>query len=59
VQLGELAGTFIYPTCAQEAAQDVDRLSKKQQVEHKMTLDIAPVSTENAAALYEKYNFGG
>ena len=59
VQLGELAGTFIYPTCAQEAAQVVDQLSKHQKVDHKMTLDIAPVTTDNAAALYQKYNFGG
>lgn len=59
VQLGELAGTFIYPTCALEAAQVVEKISKGQHVDHKMTLGITPVTPQNAASLYQKYNFGG
>lgn len=59
VQQGELAGTFIYPTCAQEAAQIVEAISKGQQVQHKMTLNITPVTPQNASELYQKYNFSG
>lgn len=58
VQLGELAGTFIYPTCAQQAAQIIEKISKGQTVPHKMTLGITPVTPANAAQLYSKYNFG-
>ena len=56
VQQGQLAGTFVYPTCAQEAADTAEAIVTGKQVEHKQTLDITPVTPQNAAELYAKYS---
>jgi len=56
VQLGELSNTFIYPTCALQAAQIAEKLSLHQPVVHSWTLSITPVTPTNAAALYAQYN---
>ncbi|MGA8115936.1 MAG: substrate-binding domain-containing protein [Actinocatenispora sp.] len=57
VQQGQLAGTFIYPTCAQQAAETVNALLHHKKVEKKQTLDIVAVTPQNAAALYKKNDF--
>lgn len=57
VQQGKLAGTFIYPTGAEEAAKAAEELANGRQVEKKQVLDIEAVTPENAAELYEKYDF--
>jgi ribose transport system substrate-binding protein len=57
VQLGQLSGTFIYPTGAKEAADTVEALLNGKKVEKKQTLEILPVTPANAASLYEKYDF--
>jgi ribose transport system substrate-binding protein len=57
VQQGHLSGTFIYPTCAQEAAADAEKLANGQTVPKKQTLDITPVTQENAAELYKANDF--
>jgi len=57
VQQGHLAGTFIYPTCAEEAAAAAEKLAHGQMVEKKQTLDITAVTPQNAAQLYSKYDF--
>jgi len=57
VQQGELAGTFIYPTCAKEAAETVDAILHHRSVQKKQILDIQAVTPDNAAALYKKYDF--
>jgi ribose transport system substrate-binding protein len=56
VQQGQLAGTFVYPTCAQEAATTVEAIVTGKTVEKKQTLDITPVTPQNAAELYAKYS---
>jgi ribose transport system substrate-binding protein len=57
VQQGELTGTFIYPTGAEEAAKTANALAHGQTVPKKTTLDIQPVTKDNAAQLYQKYDF--
>ncbi|PZS05283.1 MAG: hypothetical protein DLM56_03600 [Pseudonocardiales bacterium] len=57
VQQGQLAGTFIYPTCAKEAAADAEKLASGKPVQKKQTLDIQAVTPQNAAALYKQYDF--
>lgn len=59
VQQGKLAGTFIYPTCAQEAAEAAEAIVTGKKVEKKQTLPVTPVTPDNAGALYEKYDFSG
>ncbi|GAC1630709.1 MAG: hypothetical protein NVS4B2_14080 [Chloroflexota bacterium] len=59
VQLGELARTFIYPTCAQQAAMYVEKIVHHQSVQHKLILGTTPVTKQNAAQLYSKYHFSG
>ncbi len=38
VQQGQLATTFIYPTCAKEAADTAEKLAHHQPVDHKTIL---------------------
>jgi len=57
VQLGQLSGTFIYPTGAKEAADAVEALVNGKKVDKKQTLQIEPVTPANAASLYQKYDF--
>lgn len=56
VQQGQLAGTFIYPTCAEEAAKTAEALVTGKSVEKKQVLDVTPVTPQNAASLYQKYD---
>ena len=55
VQQGQLTGTFIYPTCAEEAAKTAEAIVTGKTVEKKQTLDVTPITPDNAAAMYEKY----
>jgi ribose transport system substrate-binding protein len=57
VQHGTLAGTFIYPTCAQEAAAAAEKLVHGQPVDKDQTLGITAVTPDTAAALYKQYDF--
>jgi|SRR5690606_20244428 len=59
VQQGKLTGTFIYPTGAEEAAKAANDLVTGKKVEKKQTLPIEAVTKDNAAELYEKYDFSG
>ncbi len=57
VQLGELAGTFIYPTCAKEAADYAEKIVHHQAIQHRLILGTTAVTPENAADLYKQYQF--
>jgi ribose transport system substrate-binding protein len=57
VQQGHLAGTFIYPTCAEEAAAMAEKLAHGETVQKKTTLDITAVTPQNAAQLYTANDF--
>ena len=57
VQQGQLAGTFIYPTGAEEAAKAANALVHGETVEKDQTLDIEGVTPDNAADLYAKFDF--
>jgi ribose transport system substrate-binding protein len=57
VQQGKLAGTFIYPTGAEEAAKAAEALANGKTVEKKQVLDIEAVTPDNAAKLYEQFDF--
>ncbi|GAB3420746.1 substrate-binding domain-containing protein [Flindersiella endophytica] len=57
VQQGKLAGSFIYPTGAEEAAKAAEALANGKTVQKKQVLDIQAVTPENAAKLYEQYDF--
>jgi ribose transport system substrate-binding protein len=59
VQLGQLSGTFVYPTCAKEAAETADALAHGRPVEKKQTLHTTPVTKEDAAELYKQYDMSG
>jgi ribose transport system substrate-binding protein len=59
VQLGQLTTTFVYPTCAQEAAATAEKLAHKQSVPHKTSLSTTQVTKQNAAALYKQYDMSG
>jgi len=56
VQQGQLSGTFIYPTCAEEAAKTAEAIVTGQSVQKQQTLDVTPVTPQNAAELYSKYD---
>ncbi|HEY3631093.1 MAG TPA: substrate-binding domain-containing protein [Jatrophihabitantaceae bacterium] len=56
VQQGQMAGTFVYPTCAQEAADTAEAIVTGKSVQKKQTLDITAVTPQNAAELYAKYS---
>jgi ribose transport system substrate-binding protein len=59
VQLGELSSTFVYPTCAKEAADTADALAHGRPVAKKQTLHTTQVTKENAAQLYKQYDMSG
>ncbi len=59
VQLGELASTFVYPTCAKEAADTADALAHGKQVAKKQVLHTTQVTKETAAQLYKQYDMSG
>jgi len=58
VQLGELATTFIYPTCALQAAQFAEMIVNHKKVPHHLTLGTMQVTPQNANQLYNKYHLG-
>lgn len=58
VQQGDLVATFLYPTGAEEAAKTADAIVKKEKVEQKQILGTEEITKENAAEVYEKYDFG-
>ena len=57
VQQGQLAGTFIYPTGAEEAATAAANLVDGKTVEKKQVLSTTAVTLDNAASLYLKFDF--
>lgn len=59
VQLGELNSTFVYPTCAKEAADTAEALAHGKPVEKKQTLGTVQVTKANAAQLYKQYDMSG
>ncbi len=56
VQLGELAATFIYPTCAKQAAQFAELIAHHKTVPHTTILGTTEVTPQNAAMLYKQYH---
>lgn len=56
VQEGHMNFSVVYPTCAQEAAQIVEKLSQHQSVPHDWSLPITPVTPQNVAQMLAKYN---
>jgi ribose transport system substrate-binding protein len=59
VQLGQLMTTFVYPTCAQEAAATAEAIVHKQPVQHKQTLSTIQVTQANAAQVYQQFDMTG
>lgn len=57
VQQGKEDATFIYPTGAKEAAATAEKIVNGQPVEKKQVLGTTPVTPDNAARLYKKYDF--
>lgn len=57
VQQGKLAATFIYPTCAKEAVEDVEKIVHHQSVQHQWILGTTEVTKSNAEQLYQEYDF--
>jgi ribose transport system substrate-binding protein len=57
VQRGQLDGTFISPTGAEAAAKTAYAIAHGKSVPKHTTLPIQPVTKQNAAALYQKYDF--
>jgi ribose transport system substrate-binding protein len=56
VQQGQLYTTFVYPTCAKEAAETAEKIVSKESVDKKQTLHTTQVTKENAATLYKQYD---
>ncbi|GIH16766.1 substrate-binding domain-containing protein [Rugosimonospora africana] len=56
VQQGQMAGTFIYPTCAEQAAQTAEAIVSGKPVQKTQTLQVTPVTPDNAASLYAQYD---
>lgn len=56
VKEGHINFSVVYPTCAQQAAQIVEQLSKHQSVRHSWSLPITPVTSSNVNQLLVKYN---
>lgn len=57
VQQGDLVATFLYPTGAEEAARTAEDVVNKKKVEKKQVLGTEEITKENAADVYEKYDF--
>jgi len=57
VQQGQLAGTFIYPTGAQEAVDTIVKMTKGEEISSKQVLPTTAVTPQNAEELYKKYDF--
>ena len=59
VQLGELSSTFVYPTCAKEAADTAGALAHGRQVAKKQTLHTTQVTRDDAGQLYKQFDMSG
>lgn len=59
VQEGQLAGTFVYPTGAEEAADTITKIVAGEPFEAEQILPTTAVTSENAADVYEEYDFSG
>lgn len=57
VEQGQLAGTFVYPTGAKEAVDTVIKMISGDQFGSKQILPTVPVTPDNAAEVYSKYDF--
>lgn len=56
VELGQLYTTFVYPTCAQQAADAVEAIVHKKAVPHSQLLGTIQVTKANAASVYAEYD---
>ncbi|RJO79228.1 hypothetical protein D5S18_02505 [Nocardia panacis] len=59
VQNGQLLTTFVYPTCAEQAADTVERILHHQAVDKKQALPTTQVTKDNAAQLYQQNDMSG
>lgn len=59
VENGQLAGTFIYPTGAQEAIETIKALIAGEEVEAEQILPTTAITPDNAADMYAQYDFSG
>jgi ribose transport system substrate-binding protein len=59
VQQGQLMTTFVYPTCAKEAADTAVAIAHGQQVAKKQTLHTTQVTKDDANQLYQQYDMSG
>lgn len=57
VEQGQLAGTFVYPTGAKEAIDTVMLMIDGKEFGSKQILPTIPVTKENAAEIYEQFDF--
>jgi ribose transport system substrate-binding protein len=55
VQLGQLYTTFVYPTCAQQAADAAEAIVHKKPVQKHTMLETVQVTKDNAQQLYSKF----
>jgi ribose transport system substrate-binding protein len=55
VELGQLTTTFVYPTCAQQAADAAEAIVHKKPVPKKTTLPTVQVTKQNAQQLYSQF----
>ncbi|HEX4225242.1 MAG TPA: substrate-binding domain-containing protein, partial [Pseudonocardiaceae bacterium] len=55
VQLGQLYTTFVYPTCAQQAADAAEAIVHKKPVKKNTLLPTVQVTKANAPQLYSKF----
>lgn len=59
VQLGQMLTTFVYPTCAQQAADTAEAIVHHQPVQKKQVPATIQVTQANAAQLYQQYDMSG
>jgi len=57
VQQGQLAGTFVYPTGAEQAVQTIMKMMNGQAFSAKQVLPTTPVTKNNAEAVYKQFDF--
>jgi ribose transport system substrate-binding protein len=57
VQQGQLDATFVYPTAAKEAAETAEAIVSHKPVKKKWVLGTTEVTKDNAAQLYQKFDF--
>jgi ribose transport system substrate-binding protein len=56
VQLGQLLTTFVYPTCAEQAAAAAEAIVHKKPVQKSQLLGTTQVTQANAAQIYAQYD---